>query len=756
METDKPPSVRRAGEKEELASTDQPNRRAVFIIHGRNLEAKKQVGIFLRACGLTPVNFDDVRAAMGGTPTIADIIERGMHQAQGVIALFTEDEFAALRPQFRSTLDRPDEVVRWQARPNVIFEAGMAFGRDRNRVVFVLLGNPALFSDVAGVHVLRPTNDPTGDRKVLWDTLRKGLGCLVEDSTSWVDAGDFEACVRHLAPAIAGDPFAATGTSPALGAIVATLGENPSRQWHTLYDPRVHSEVVLGISFGATNACVAVFESNEAVVATDRGGYRTMPAVVAIRPTGKRLVGRAARREAIPNAENTAYGLTRLVGRNWGSPQTENARSVASYSVVEGTNGEPVVQFGTERFSIQQLMSFVIIELKEMAYTFTGKKPTKAVIAIPAYFNAQQRAATGEALRLADLEAISVITEPSAICLAYDLADETVAVFHLAGGTFDFSLIKTTDPGNFKLLYTTGDSYLGGEEFDARIVDWLCEKFLDEHDVDLRKDRLALQRLRDAAERAKCELSTATETDVELPFISLVGMQAYHLHYELTRSAFEKLTRDLVERSIEICQTALEDTCMNVANIDRVVLAGGMTRMPLVQERVQMFFKRRLTKELEPDQVVAIGAALQAGAVSGNYVTDSDAPLHYDVIAVVRGDSRVPIPIFATGTSLSASRTCAFTTTKDEQSKLHVLVLWREQAEGRSHALAEIVIKGLPSAPKGSINVNLTFQIGTDGAIKVRAADGHEKAFQSITVASLSDITDGDERSIRLEYGFSD
>lgn len=736
---------------------NQPNPRAVFIIHGRNLEAKNQLGIFLRSCGLMPLNFDDLRASMGGTPTISDIIDRGMTEAQGVIALFTEDEFASLRPQFRSARDRPDDLNRWQARPNVIFEAGIAFGRDRSRVVFVLLGNPALFSDVAGVHVLHPTNDPKGDRKILRETLRKGMGCEVEDSTAWLDQGDLESCVRHLSDVAAQDPFcsnaAATMSFPTSQPLRAPPPEARDNEFLNLYDPGTHTEPVLGISLGITSVCVAVYDGDKAVVAPDRGGYDTIPVVVGVRDTGRRLVGRAARREAIPNAENTAYGFTRLLGRRYDSPQSQNARSISSYRIVQGADDRSLVHLGDQELDVPTLTSFILAEARIIAAQFTGRTPSKAVITVPAYFNDAQRQAVRDSASMANIEVVGLLNEATAACLAYRIEDndQTVAVYDLGGGAFDVTVVRVTSPGTYNIISTTGDTFLGGEDFDGRVIDWLIEGFLEEHGVDLRQDRVALQRLRDAAERAKCELSTHAETEIELPFIAQRANSSLHLHRSLSRQTFELLVNDLVERSIAICAECLNSVELSASQIDKVILAGGMTQMPLIQSKVQAFFRRRLLKELRAQQVMALGAATQAAAVTGNMTIHSNAPLSYEISLVTQGGHIETL--FDPETPLPAKRPYSVRSRHIVKQSIQILVLWRKPESTTYELLGELHIKNLD--PLANTDLKLEFLASDSGSFGVRRAGPATKPFESMSATRLIDLTDNDIDAIKMEYGLS-
>ncbi|HEX3593825.1 MAG TPA: Hsp70 family protein, partial [Polyangiaceae bacterium] len=378
-------------------------------------------------------------------------------------------------------------------------------------------------------------------------------------------------------------------------------------------------ERVIGIDLGTTNSCVAIMEGESPVVIPNRGGYKTTPSMVAVTEAGKRLVGHIAKRQAITNAESTVYAAKRLIGRKWNSPQVKNALMTSSYSIIEGPHDDVRIRLRDKEYSVPEISSMILQEMKIIAEDYLGQPVSKAVVTVPAYFNDNQRQATKDAGAIAGLDVIRIINEPTAASLAYGFGkniDKTVAVYDLGGGTFDVSILEIGSHGVFKVIATTGDTFLGGEDFDARIIDWLVQGFQEEHGIDLRQDRMALQRLRDAAEKAKCELSSVRETEINLPFIISTGRnEALHLQRTLGRDTLENLTSDLVERTASICREALQDANLGTDEIDDVILVGGMTRMPCVQRTVATFFKREPNKSVHPDEVVAMGAAIQGAAL---------------------------------------------------------------------------------------------------------------------------------------------
>jgi len=374
-------------------------------------------------------------------------------------------------------------------------------------------------------------------------------------------------------------------------------------------------EKVIGIDLGTTNSCVAIVENGQPTVIPNRGGYKTTPSMVAVTEAGKRLVGHIAKRQAITNAENTVYAAKRLIGRKWSSPQVKNSIATSSYRIVEGPHHDCRITLRDKEFSVPEVSAMILQEMRVIAEDYLAHPVQKAVITVPAYFNDNQRQATKDAGEIAGLDVIRIINEPTAAALAYGYGrnvEKTVAVYDLGGGTFDISILEIAQNGVFKVIATAGDTFLGGEDVDARIVDWLVQGFKDEHTLDLRQDRMALQRLKDAAEKAKCELSTVKETEINLPFIISSGRnEALHHQRALSRVTLEELSADLVDRTIDICKQTLDDARLEKDEIDEVLLVGGMTRMPKIQEAVTKFFGREASKGIHPDECVALGAAIQ-------------------------------------------------------------------------------------------------------------------------------------------------
>ncbi|MEY4549537.1 MAG: hypothetical protein RL685_5732, partial [Pseudomonadota bacterium] len=435
---------------------------------------------------------------------------------------------------------------------------------------------------------------------------------------------------------------------------------------------------VIGIDLGTTNSCVAVMEGSAPTVIPNRGGYKTTPSMVAVTEAGKRLVGHIAKRQAITNAENTVYAAKRLIGRKWNSPQIKNALLTSSYNIAEGPHDDVRIVLRDKSYSVPEISSMILQEMKIIAEDYLGQPVTQAVVTVPAYFNDNQRQATKDAGTIAGLDVIRIINEPTAAALAYGLGkdiDRVIAVYDLGGGTFDISILELSSSGVFKVIATTGDTFLGGEDFDARIVDWLVHGFQQEHDIDLRQDRMALQRLRDAAEKAKCELSSVRETDINLPFIISTGRnEALHLQRTLTRETLEGLTEDLIERTIEICRDALSDARLEPKDLEDVILVGGMTRMPAIQKAVSEYFSRAPNKGVHPDEVVALGAAIQGHALTEEK-TDMillDVTPHALGIMTFGSHFEELIP---QNTTVPTSRTKVFTTSRENQTAVKILVM---------------------------------------------------------------------------------
>lgn len=514
-------------------------------------------------------------------------------------------------------------------------------------------------------------------------------------------------------------------------------------------------ERVIGIDLGTTNSCVSILESDTPTVIPNRGGYKTTPSIVAVTEAGKRLVGHIAKRQAITNAENTVHAAKRLIGRKWESPQVKNALMTSSYHIVEGPHDDVRIELRGKQFSVPEISSMILQEMKLVADEHIGESVTKAVITVPAYFNDNQRQATKDAGAIAGLEVIRIINEPTAAALAYGFGkniDKTVAVFDLGGGTFDISILEIGGQGVFKVIATTGDTFLGGEDFDARIIDWLVESFREEHGLDLREDRMALQRLRDAAEKAKCELSAVTEAEINLPFIiSTASNEALHLQTSLTRKKLESLTEDLIERTIEICRQALEDAQLDQDEIEDVLLVGGMTRMPAIQVAVERFFGRAPNRGVHPDEVVAMGAAVQGAAL----VEDSRDMLLLDVtphaLGIMTFGSHFE-ELIPANTTVPTSMGKTFTTSRDNQTAVKIIVMQGDSERAdENELLGEFILTGLRRAPKGEVEVEVTFEINTDGIVSVRAKDLETNQVQAIEVTASSGLTPDEIRAMADE-----
>ena len=507
-------------------------------------------------------------------------------------------------------------------------------------------------------------------------------------------------------------------------------------------------ERVIGIDLGTFNSCVAVVESGTPVVIANRGGYKVTPSMVAVTEGGKRLVGHIAKRQAVTNAENTVFAAKRLIGRKWDTPQVKNAIQTCPFHIVEGPHGDCRIKMRDKVYSIPEVSAMVLQEMKMVAEDYLGEEVNKVVVTVPAYFNDNQRQATKDAGAIAGLDVIRIINEPTSAALAYGFGkniDRTVAVFDLGGGTFDISILEIASSGVFKVLSTAGDTFLGGEDFDQRVIDWLVEGFQHEHGIDLRQDRMALQRLKDAAEKAKCELSAVTETEVNLPFIiSSVRNEALHLQRLLTRATLEELTADLIDRTVQICELTLGEAGLEKDELEDIILVGGMIRMPKVQERVSKFFQRDPCKGVHPDEVVGLGASIQGAAL----VDDSpemdmvllDVTPHTLGIMVVGGYFEELIP---QNTTVPTSRSKPFTTVRDNQTAVKILVLQGESRRAEDNELlGEFILTGLRRSSAGQVEVEVTFEINADGIVSVHAKDVETGKEQSITVTATSGLTE--------------
>ncbi len=504
-------------------------------------------------------------------------------------------------------------------------------------------------------------------------------------------------------------------------------------------------ERVIGIDLGTTNSCVAIVENDTPTVIPNRGGYKTTPSMVAITEAGKRLVGHIAKRQAITNAENTVFAAKRLIGRKWNSPQVKNAVLTSSYRIVEGPHGDVRVQLRSKAYSVPEISAMVLQEMKTIAQDYLGETVSKAVVTVPAYFNDNQRQATKDAGQIAGLDVIRIINEPTAAALAYGFGksvEKVVAVYDLGGGTFDISILEIGGNGIFKVLATAGDTFLGGEDFDARIIDWFVQGFRDEHGIDLRQDRMALQRLKDAAEKAKCELSSVKETEVNLPFIISSGRnEALHLQRVISRQTLESLTEDLIERTVDICRQTLLDAKLGKEEVEEIVLVGGMTRMPRVQEAVSEFYEREPSRGVHPDEVVALGAAIQGMAL----IDEKQEMVLLDVTPHALGimtQGGIFEEIIPANTTVPTGRSKIFTTSRDNQTAVKILVMQgdHERAED-NELLGEFILTGLRRAPKGAVEIDVVFEINADGIVSVAAKDLETGQQQSIQVTATSGLT---------------
>ncbi|HID97883.1 MAG TPA: molecular chaperone DnaK, partial [Thermodesulfobacteriaceae bacterium] len=471
---------------------------------------------------------------------------------------------------------------------------------------------------------------------------------------------------------------------------------------------------------------------------------RTTPSVVAFTDKGERLVGMLAKRQAVTNPENTVFAVKRLIGRKFTDPEVQKSKDICPFKIVEGPNGEAYVEIGGKKYSSAEMSAMILTKMKQTAEDYLGENVTEAVITVPAYFNDSQRQATKDAGRIAGLDVLRIINEPTAASLAYGLdkkSEEKIAVFDLGGGTFDVSILEIGE-GVFEVKSTNGDTFLGGEDFDLRIVDWLADEFQKENGIDLRQDRMALQRLKEAAEKAKCELSTTPETEINLPFITADASGPKHLVIKLTRAKLEGMVEDLINRAEGPCQMALKDAGLTPADIDEVILVGGMTRMPKVQEKVKDIFGKDPHKGVNPDEVVAIGAAIQ-GAVLKGEVKDV---LLLDVTPLTLGIETlggVCTPLIEKNTTIPTRKSQIFTTAADNQNAvtIHVLQGEREMASGNK-SIGRFELVGIPPAPRGVPQIEVTFDLDANGILNVSAKDLATGKEQSIRIEASSGLTE--------------